>query len=405
MPDCTANGTYDADKLTIAVAGRVDSNNAAEFGTQLADARSRNPDGTVTLDLTNLEYISSAGLRELLKLKKSEAGKPIALVGVSSEVKDVLEVTGFAALFEMAKATREKPGVREMSLDGLEHIRRDEASDFYRIDDETILKLYDKSYSYEMAENERRVAKAALVAGAPVLISFETVEADGRFGVLYEMVDATRVSDAAMADDSRTVELGRALGGVLRQINEAKPNKEGLQDAKAVLIAHAKALNMFFSQEDTDRIVALYQALPDAETLLHGSFMSNKVVIEGDEYLAYDMVEAGYGHPLIDLGSAYSMFVMSSRANANGAMRFGVSEPVSQVLWANMLKAYFGTDDEMEIAKRVLIIRAFGVARTACILSWLVTLPKEYVGAIVATTKGELDNLDFAARELMRYEW
>ena len=46
-------------------------------------------------DLTNLDYISSAGLRVLLFAQKSMAGKEMVVKNVKPEIMEVFEITGF----------------------------------------------------------------------------------------------------------------------------------------------------------------------------------------------------------------------------------------------------------------------------------------------------------------------
>ena len=57
---------------------------------------------TYQLDMTACRYISSAGLRVLLYSKKVAASKGLKLflVGISEEVKDIMDVTGFNTFFE-----------------------------------------------------------------------------------------------------------------------------------------------------------------------------------------------------------------------------------------------------------------------------------------------------------------
>ena len=56
------------------------------------------------LDMTDCNYISSTGLRVLLFTKKGAASKglKLCLKGVSAEVKDVMDVTGFNDFFDYA---------------------------------------------------------------------------------------------------------------------------------------------------------------------------------------------------------------------------------------------------------------------------------------------------------------
>ena len=59
---------------------------------------------SVLLDMTDCKYVSSTGLRVLLYSKKVAAtkGLKVCLKGISSEVKDVMDVTGFSNFFDYA---------------------------------------------------------------------------------------------------------------------------------------------------------------------------------------------------------------------------------------------------------------------------------------------------------------
>ena len=65
------NTTYQNGILTIFLGERIDSNNTNDTETQIMDALSRHQESAVVqIDSENLEYISSAGLRVLLKVRK-----------------------------------------------------------------------------------------------------------------------------------------------------------------------------------------------------------------------------------------------------------------------------------------------------------------------------------------------
>jgi anti-sigma B factor antagonist len=59
------------------------------------------PGAQVILDMSGVPFMSSAGLRMLLVLSRkiSQGGGKVALVGLSSDLKDTMELTGFLALF------------------------------------------------------------------------------------------------------------------------------------------------------------------------------------------------------------------------------------------------------------------------------------------------------------------
>ncbi len=91
----TINKTKNGTNLTVAVEGRIDTVTAPEFENEVKSAI----DGIdeLVLDFTELNYISSAGLRVLLSLQKvmNKQGS-MTVKNVNETVSDIFEVTGFS---------------------------------------------------------------------------------------------------------------------------------------------------------------------------------------------------------------------------------------------------------------------------------------------------------------------
>ena len=89
------NQNKEAEKITLAIEGRLDTMTAPELEKVLDAALSEATE--LVLDMTNLEYVSSAGLRVILKAQKVMARKgAMKLVGVNESVMEVFEITGFS---------------------------------------------------------------------------------------------------------------------------------------------------------------------------------------------------------------------------------------------------------------------------------------------------------------------
>lgn len=85
----------DQKKLTLSLEGRLDTMTAPELEKEIEASL----DGTdeLTLDFNGLEYISSAGLRVILKAQKIMSAKgSMKLIGVNETIMEVFEITGFA---------------------------------------------------------------------------------------------------------------------------------------------------------------------------------------------------------------------------------------------------------------------------------------------------------------------
>ena len=85
----------EGNRLELALEGRLDTMTAPELEAEL-NAELDTAD-SLLLDFTNLDYISSAGLRVLLSAHKRMADKGgMVLTGVNEIVKEVFDVTGFS---------------------------------------------------------------------------------------------------------------------------------------------------------------------------------------------------------------------------------------------------------------------------------------------------------------------
>ena len=85
----------------VVISGRLDAAEAASAQSFLDTAK-----GTVTLDCSGLEYISSAGLGVLLKTQKRllASGGKLRLTGVNRHLQDIFRYSGFDQIFEIEPA-------------------------------------------------------------------------------------------------------------------------------------------------------------------------------------------------------------------------------------------------------------------------------------------------------------
>ena len=93
--------TTDHKRVTVIdVSGRIDSNTASEFDQairSLIDSGKKN----LVLDLSDVEFLSSAGLRTMVSARKAIQGSgEITLAEPSQRVVDTLEIAGLDVLFK-----------------------------------------------------------------------------------------------------------------------------------------------------------------------------------------------------------------------------------------------------------------------------------------------------------------
>lgn len=93
------------------VAGRVDSTNASELGAAM-DRAADEGRNYIVLDLGGVEYMSSAGLREMVRVLKrvKRSGGDLRIANPSDRVREVLELAGLDTIFEIYSTQVEAVG-------------------------------------------------------------------------------------------------------------------------------------------------------------------------------------------------------------------------------------------------------------------------------------------------------
>ncbi len=95
----TIDREFSDGKLTLKVAGRLDSNTSSELEAELKLEGLTE----IVFDFSGLEYISSAGLRVLMMAQKSMAssGGKVMVARPNEMVKGILDMMGLSSVFEM----------------------------------------------------------------------------------------------------------------------------------------------------------------------------------------------------------------------------------------------------------------------------------------------------------------
>ena len=334
---------FQKDSLTIFLEGRIDSNNAAETEEQITGLVSRNPDGSkVIIDAENLEYISSAGLRVLLKVRK-QLNKPLPVINVSNEVYETFSVTGFTELLDVHKK------MREISLEGCELLGEGGNGEVYRLTKDEMIKLYKYGVSLDSVEAEREASRKAFLLGVPCAIAFDTVKCGDSYGTIFEMFNAGTLSERIIENHERLPEFAKASAILLKQLHSIEI-PEG-QMPKASRLIHNTIDKMYpaFSADEIEKMHALYNTIPEQNHFIHNDYHPKNIMESNGELMLIDLGDAGMGNPVIDL--IHSYFVMNSvgeaqRRSDDDVGFFGLTYRDMREFWEILIDTYFEGDKE-----------------------------------------------------------
>ncbi len=334
--------------------GRIDSSNANTIEQAVMEAR------PTEIDASELEYISSAGLRVLLKLTK-EVGE-VTVVNVSSEVYDIFEMTGFTNILNVRKA------IREVSVDGCELIGQGGNGSVYRLDEDTIVKVYTPKIPYEQVEKEREFAKTAFINGIPSVIAYDTVKCGDSYGLVFEMIKSDTLGHTMRDNPEKLQEYVAKHVQLAKTLHSTHISDGSFTNIKEVLHQRVPALKEWCSAEELQLLDSLIDCMPDKDTIIHNDLHPGNIMIQNGELLLIDMPEVTTGPTMYDLVGIFRDMISAPRSTPE-VIEKSVGMPADMIVRAGQMffSMYTGITDPAELEglfKKLGLVYALNVCLT-----------------------------------------
>ena len=336
------------EKLTIYFEGDLNSYNADNFEKEIEEIVTNQSFKTLMLDFSSLRYISSAGLRIILKLK--QRFDDVHIIEASLEVYDVLAMTGFINIMDVKKA------LKRVYISGAQVIGSGFFSTVYRIDKDTIIKVFNRVSDPEQIERELKLAKQAFILGIPTAISFDIVRVDDKLGVRFEMLDCISLRDAFKNNPDKYDELLDKYVALLKKINTTDCKDPTIPDMRQAFLKKVDEIKEFLNDKYYRKVKALIEGIPESMNFVHGDCHFKNIMVQGDDFLLIDMDTLSRGEPIFELATLRAPYVAFEEDDPGNNEKFlGMSAEMCKKLFDDLVNKYFGKDDQ-EIKDKIALV-------------------------------------------------
>lgn len=328
-------------KLTVYFEGEINSTNADAVEQDFESTVQGKKFDSLVLNFEKVTYLSSAGLRVILKIKKMCDN--VSIVDVSLEVYDILQMTGFTEIIPTKKA------LKTISLEGAEIIGEGYFSTVYRIDKDMIIKVFERTSDPEQVERELRLAKEAFVLGVPTAISFDIVKVDnGKLGVRFEMLDCMSLKTAVATYPDKIKEYVDKYAALLKKINTTECLNPNIPDIKELTLKKIEKIKPFLEEKYYLKAKKMIENVEDRKTFVHGDCHFKNIMIQQGEFILIDMDTLSVGHPIFELAALYAPYCAFNEDEPGNSERFfGIKNEDAIRLYNATLDRYFGKDDKV----------------------------------------------------------
>ena len=330
------------DGWEIALSGRVDSANSAAMEAALSEILKAHPDEIPVINAEGLEYISSAGLRVLLRLRKQL--QDLRITEVSPEVYEIFDMTGFTEMMTIEKA------YRRLSVEGCEIIGEGANGKVYRLDPETIIKVYKSNDALFAIKRERELARKAFVLGIPTAIPYDVVRVGDQYGSVFELLKSRSFAKILRREPERADELIRLSTELLRKIHAVELAPGELPDRKKIALLWTKDFTGFLPDDIFAKLQKMIEEIPDNTHLLHGDYHMKNIMLQDGEPCLIDMDTLSQGDPIFEFMAMYSAYIGFNELDHSIADSFlGIPFETCVHIFEETVRLYLGEENKSRL--------------------------------------------------------
>ncbi len=330
--------TLEKGVLTIYLEGELNSYSAEPMGKEIDQVIEDKQFEKLVLDLERLSYISSAGLRVVLRLKQRFDN--VSVINASLQVYDIFQMTGFTNVMDVKKA------LRKVDISYAEVIGDGFFSTVYRLDKDTIVKVFNRTSDAGQIERELRLAKEAFVLGVPTAISYDIVKAGDKLGVVFEMLDCMSLKTAVQTHPEKIREYVVKYATLLKKINTTECFNPIIPDIKKQYFEKLEFIKPYIEEKYYLKAKKLLESIPDRKTFVHGDCHFKNIMVQNGELILIDMDTLSVGHPIFELAAIYAPYCAFNEDDpGNSEKFFGIKAEEAAKLYNSLLDLYFGKDD------------------------------------------------------------
>lgn len=342
--------------LTIFLRDHIDSANAAKTEQEITEVVKNEKFDNIIVNCSSLHYISSAGLRVILRLRKDYPN--IEVVEVSPEVYEIFDMTGFTEMMRVRRA------FRRISVEGCEVIGEGANGKVYRIDPDTIVKYYRDPNSLGAIERERELARKAFVKGIPTAIPYDVVRVGDGYGSVFELLNAESFAKILIREPERLDEIIDLSVDLLKKLHSTELAHGDMPDCRDVAMEWLEVERGDLPAAYYDKLHHMLSAMPEDNHMIHGDFHLKNVMMQNGEVLLIDMDTLCLGNRVFEFMSVFNAYMGYAELDHSVTMSFlGIPYETGKEIWEKLLRRYLGTENEKKINKFADKARLLGYAR------------------------------------------
>ena len=233
--------------------------------------------------------------------------------------------------------------MKELNIDGCPVIGTGTFGKVYRLDGDTVVKVYDDPANLPLIQTEQERSRRAFIKGIPTAIPFGVAKVGETYGSMFELIDARNCSDFLAAHPQKADSIIAEYADFIRKLHEVHADAGEFPDVREVYCGYLDDMRACLPAELYERLRDFVLAMPKSNGLVHGDIQMKNIMLANGEMLLIDMNTLSAGSELFELAGLYRTYISFYEYNREGQEKFlGLSAELAR-------RIYYGTAELLRI--------------------------------------------------------
>lgn len=308
----------------------------------------------IYFDGSKLNKVTIGGLRGLLKLSKCT--KKVIVLNLQDDIFEIFDNAGFTSFFNMYES------FKQIDISNATVIGGGQNGQVYKLDDETVVKVYRQTNSLSDIIEEESIAKWAFKAGMPTAITLNVGMVDSSYAVVYEYTKAKALSHYIVNDPDNIDFYIEQYVKFISEINSLNADTSFLTSKKDEYRGYVEYLSDKIGEEYTNKLNKIIDDIPECHKIVHGDLHTRNTRYSEEGMYVIDMGMLGYGDSIFELMALYATYVGYRFINTEKDV-VKIGNDNYQIIWDKLIRRYYKDLNEEELKIKENYISTLALAR------------------------------------------
>lgn len=306
----------------------------------------------IYLDGSKLEKVTIGGLRGLLKLSKYT--KKVIILNLKDEIFEIFDNAGFTSFFNIYES------FKQIDISNATVIGGGQNGQVYKLDDETVVKVYRQTNSLSDIIEEESIAKWAFKAGMPTAITLNVGMVNNSYAVVYEYTKAKALSHYIVNDPDNIDFYIEKYANFISEINSLNADTSFLSNKKDEYRRYVEYISDKIGEEYTNKLNKIIDDIPESHKIVHGDLHARNTRYSKEGMYVIDMGMLGYGDSIFELMALYATYIGYRLIN-NEFDVVKIGDDNYKIVWDKLIRHFYSelNDDELKAKENYISTLAF----------------------------------------------